>query len=131
MTKNNQGGFTLIESIFIIALMVGLAFVVYHFGWGTSGEAEVEALQTDIKTMQTAVGAYILKSNGLYPTNDSKLPEAGEYKLIMWDSSFASGGQRLSFYPDFIKRLPRHWNEGVWRIDSGGRVLATTDPEGY
>ena len=131
MTKNNQGGFTLIESVFIIAIMVGLAFVVYHFGWGTSGEAGVEALETDINTMQTAVGAYILKSNGLYPTNDSKLPEVGEYKLIMWDSNFASGRQRLSFYPDFIKRLPKHWNEGVWRIDSVGRISVDINPEDY
>ena len=131
MIKNSQGGFTLIESIIIIALMMGLGFVVYHFGWGTSDKAGAKALETDIKTMEVALFAYVTNSNGLYPTADSELPKKGEYKLIIWETRFTSNARQLSFYPDFIKKLPKHWNEGVWRIDSVGRISVTSNPEDY
>ena len=131
MIKNSQGGFSLIESIFIIAIFVGLAFVVYHFGWGTSDKAGAEALGTDIKTMEVALFAYVTNSNGLYPTDNGKLPKAGEYKLIIWDTGFTSNARQLSFHPDFIKKLPRHWNEGIWRIDSVGRISVTMNPGDY
>jgi type II secretory pathway pseudopilin PulG len=131
LRKNNQGGFTLIESFLIIVIAVVLVFVVYHFGWGTAGKAGAGRLETDVRTIEKAVGAYILKSNGLYPTDDSKRPNSEESKLIIWDASFGSGGTTLSFYPDFITRLPKHWNEGVWRIDNLGKVLVTINPEEY
>ena len=131
MIKNKQGGFTLIESILVMALAVGLIFVVYHFGWGTQSKAGARALETDIKTIEQAVGAYILKSNGLYPTDDGKRPATGTYKLILWDASFKSGAMTLSFYPDFVNKLPRHWNEGIWRIDFVGKVTADINPKDY
>ncbi len=131
MRRNNQGGFTLIESILVIVVAVVLVFAVYHFGWGTRGLASGKALATDVQTIEKVVGAYILSSNGLYPTDDGKRPGSGEYKLIIWDASFTAGSKQLSFYPDFIKKLPRHWNEGAWRINSLGRVSVTINPEDY
>ncbi len=131
MRKKTQVGFTLVESILIIGLIVVLGFTIYHFGWGTTGKAGAELLQTDIQTIEKAVGAYILNSNGLYPTDDGKRPEREEYKLIIWDSSFTASGKQLAFYPDFINKLPRHWNEGVWRIDSIGKVSVTINPDDY
>ncbi len=131
LRKNNQGGFSLIESILVITIAVGLIFVVYHFGWGATGQAGAKTREADIRTLQIAVGAYILNSNGLYPTDDSKLPGNGEHKLIMWDASFGAGGKQLSFYPDFIKRLPKHWNEGVWWIDNAGKVSADVASKDY
>jgi type II secretory pathway pseudopilin PulG len=129
--RGNQGGFTLIESILSIILLVGLVFVVYHFGWGTTSKAGATLRENDIKTIEQAVGAYILNSNGLYPTDDGKRPEGGENKLIIWDASFTASRKQLSFYPDFLNKLPRHWNEGVWWIDSLGKVSVTVNPEDY
>ena len=131
MRRDNQGGFGLIESILIIVLIVALGFVIYHFGWGTAGTAGAKLLETDVLTIEQAVGGYILKSNGNYPTDDGKRPGSGQDELLMWDASFTAGGKPLSFYPDFIKRLPRHWNEGVWWINSLGRVSVTMNPEDY
>ncbi len=131
MRKNKQAGFTLVESVLVIAVAAAVIFAAYHFGWGVTGKAGERALEGDLQTIQKAVGAYLLNSNGLYPTDDGKLPEAGENKWIIWDTSFARSGNRLSFSPDFISRLPRHWNEGVWRIDSTGKVFVALVPGDY
>ncbi len=131
MRKNNQGGFTLIESILVIVVAIVLVFSVYYFGWGTRGQAGERALAGDVQTIEKVVGAYILSSNGLYPTDDGKRPGSGEHKLIIWDASFTASGKQLSFYPDFIEKLPRHWNEGAWRIDNLGRVSVTINSEDY
>ncbi|MFC1893593.1 type II secretion system protein [Chloroflexota bacterium] len=131
MRKNKQAGFTLFESIIVIGVAAAIIFAAYHFGWGVTGQAGEKALEADLKTMQKAVGAYLLSSNGLYPTDDGELPEPGEHKWIIWEASFVHGITRLSFSPDYISRLPRHWNEGVWWIDSGGKVSVALDPDEY
>ena len=123
LRKKNQGGFTLVESILIVAIMVALGFVAYHFGWGSQEKARETIADNDIKTVQTAVSAFALNSNGQFPTDDGKLPIQGQDKLIMWDASFTSSGEQFIFYPDFIKRLPKSWNKGVWRIDRNGKVF--------
>ena len=117
LRKNNEGGFTLVESILIIVIAAALVFVAYHFGWGSQEKARETVTENDIKTVQTAVSAFALQSSGRYPTDDGKLPAKGEDKLIMWDASFTISGREFIFYPDFIKRLPKSWNKGVWRID--------------
>lgn len=131
LLKNSRGGFTLIESIIVIAVLAAVVFAVYYLAWGTPGKAQERALERDTRTMQTMVGAYLLSSNGLYPTADSKLPEREEYKLIIWEASFTTSRKQFYFYPDFIKELPKHWDEGVWRIDSAGKILVTISPEDY
>jgi len=129
--KNNHGGFTLVESILVIAVMVAAVFAIYYFGWATKGKAGEQALAQDVDTMQKAIGMYLLESNGLYPTDNGQLPDAGKHKLIVWGASFTSGGGTLSFYPDIVKRLPKHWDEGIWRIDSSGEVSASINPGDY
>ena len=131
MRKNKQGGFTLIESIIVIVLAVGVVFVAYHFGWGARSEAGEKRLGTDVRTIEQAVGAYILKSNGLYPTDDGKRPQYEHPKFIMWDASFTAGNKTYAFHPDFIKRNPRHWNEGIWRVDRMARVSVDINPKEY
>lgn len=123
LRKKKQGGFTLVESILIVAIAVALVFVAYHFGWGSQEKARETIGENDIKTVQTAVAAFVLNSSGLFPTDDGKLPPQGEEKLIIWDASFTSSGEQFAFYPDFIKRLPKSWNEGVWWVDSAGKVV--------
>ncbi len=131
MSKNNQGGFSLIESILIVIVMVALGFTIYHFGWGARGEAGVTALETHLDILQKAMNLYVFDSNGLYPTDDGTLPDDGEYKSITWDAGVTTGGQRLLFYPDYVKRRPKRWDQGVWRIDSIGKISVTINPEDY
>ena len=131
LSKKNQGGFGLIESIIVIVLAVVIVFAIYHFGWGARESAGETALQAHVDIMQKAVDLYMFDSRGRYPTEDGKLPADGQYKLIMWDASFTYSGQELVFYPNYTKRKPQYWDEPVWRLDSNGKVSAIIDPKGY
>ena len=124
--KNNQSGFTLVESILVIVIAAALVFAAYHFGWGSQETARETVTLNDIKTVQTAVGAFALQSNR-FPTDDGKLPTEGEHKLLIWHASFTISGREFVFYPDFIKRLPKTWNKGVWQIDSRGNVFVPSE----
>jgi hypothetical protein len=114
-----------------------LALIIVTFGCG--GEAAVpapltsaraSALETDLVTVKAAVDAYVIQS-GRAPTSDGQLPVAGEYTPIDFFASFQQYGNTLSFYPDFIMELPRHYDEGVWRIDSEIRVSVAVAPVNY
>ena len=88
-------------------------------------------LETDINTVDTAVGQYIL-GHGKPPTADGRFPPEGEYALIDFGASFELNGKTWTFSPDFLKKLPKHHDEGVWRIDSKSRVSVDMQPEaGY
>lgn len=71
-----------------------------------------------MRALQNAVGDYMIQSNKA-PTVDGKIPLSGEYALIDFYASFTQGLKTFTFYPDFLEKLPRHHDEGVWRIDSG------------
>jgi hypothetical protein len=115
----------------MIAIAVAIVFAIYHFGWASREPAGVAALETHLDNVQKAVDLYMFDSNGRYPTDDSKLPGKGQYKLIMWSASFNYGGQVLAFYPDYLKMKPKYWEQGVWRIDSLGIVSADVNPADY
>ncbi len=128
MRRNNQGGFGLVESILVVVLMVAVGFTIYQFAWkGPETARETVVTENDIKTMQTAVTAFALDSRGLFPTDDGKLPAGEEYKLIVWYASFTVSGKEVAFYPDFIQRLPKSWDQGIWRINSGGSVSVASE----
>ena len=129
--SRKQGGFSLVESIIIIALAVVVVFLIYNFGWASREPAGETALQTHTDTLQKAVDLFFYDSNGRYPTVDGKLPKPGESKLIIWDASLVTGGKELLFFPNYVKRKPGHWDEGIWRIDSVGKVYADIDPKEY
>ena len=78
-------------------------------------------LATDLRTVKAAVDAYVLQS-GTVPTMDGKLPPADGYALIDFHASFIDNGDTASLYPDIMLELPRHSDEGVWRIDSAMQV---------
>ena len=130
-------GFTLVESIIIVAVFVAIGFTIYYLGWGAREKAGGQALAQDIKTTQNAVADYLFDSylathKGQYPTDDGTLPGSGESKLIFWDASFISDNTPVYFKEYFGKdRLPRHWDEGVWRIDGLGDVTVDIDPDEY
>ncbi len=131
MKSNKQSGFSLFESIIIICLAVAVVFLIYHFGWAAREPAGETALQTHVVIIQKAVNLYLFDSNGRYPTDDGKLPESGESKVIVWDASVVTRGEQLSFFPNYVKRKPSRWDEGVWLIDSEGKVYTDIDPKEY
>jgi hypothetical protein len=131
LKRGSQGGFGLIESIFIVVIAVAVIFAIYHFGWASREPAGETALNTHLVNVQKATDLYLFDSNGRYPTVDGKLPEEGQTKLIFWDASFSYGGKRLAFYPDYLKMKPKYWDHGVWRIDSKGIVSVDVDPKEY
>ena len=129
--RSRQSGFTLVESIIIVAVAVAIVIAIWQLGWGAREPAGETSLETHIDKIQSSVNLYLFDSNGRYPTYDGELPPEGEYTAINWDASFSHSGQRLSFYPNYVERKPKYWNQGVWRIDSVGKVSVNINPEEY
>jgi hypothetical protein len=122
-------------------LLVWLFFLVLISGmiWGgcggatpqeQAGSARKAALETDLRLVKDAVDAYFAFS-GTVPTEDSRLPPAGEYAPIDFDASYTQDGNTMSLYPDFLIVLPRHHDEGIWRISRGMQVSVDIDPDKY
>ena len=120
----------------LLVLLLGLGLVGCGGSYGEPSptgplaSARSSALQTDLSLVQSAVDAYVLQSLRM-PTSDGKLPTAGEYAPIDFFTSFTQDGGSMSLYPDFIIELPRHHDEGVWRIDSAMRVSVAIAPGDY
>jgi competence protein ComGC len=132
VVKNKrQDGFTLVESILVVAAAVLVVVAIWYFGWRVEEPAGRTALNDHLNAIQKQVTLYVFDSNGKYPTVDDKLPEAGETEPIYWEASFSISGRSYSFCPDYIEVKPKHWEEGVWRIDSTGKVIADIDPDEY
>ena len=128
--KDKQLGFSFFELVVALFVIIILVAVVILATQGFFSGARKAAWETELSVMNTAVDAYMIHSFKA-PTADGKLPLPGEYALIDFDASFPQDGQTLTFYPDFIKKLPRHWDEGVWRIDSASRLSIDMDLEEY
>lgn len=118
--------------LFVIVLVSGM--ILGGCGGATpqeqAGSARKAALETDLRLVKDAVDAYFAFS-GTVPTEDGRLPSAGGYAPIDFDASYAQGGNTMSLYPDFLIKLPRHHDEGIWRINSGMQVSVDIEPDKY
>jgi len=130
--RKKQGGFTFMELMVALIIVIVLVAVVILVTRGFFGKARGSALDVDLHSVQTAVDAYGLQS-GEWPTADSSLPPKGQYALIDFyaSASFDNGGKTMIFYPHFITKLPRHWDEEVWRIDSAALVSVDIASDKY
>jgi len=128
--RQNQDGFSFLEIAIAVLIIVIVVAVVLLQVLGVFGGARGSAMETDVGSVKTAVDAYILEALEA-PTVDGKFPRAGEYALIDFHASFPAGGGTKSLYPDFLGKLPRHWDEGVWRIDSKAIVSVTIGGDEY
>jgi hypothetical protein len=122
----------------LVSLLV-LALVVVALGCSAGGEgpeprpvtaARGPALETDLRTVKAAVDAYIT-SCACMPTQTGVLPRAGEYAAIDFYASCGLCPQNETFYPHFLLELPKHWDEGVWLIDSTALVSVAMSPGDY
>ena len=129
--RNKQGGFTFLELMIALGMIIILVAVVILATQGFFSKAKESGLAVDLHSVKTAVDSYAIQSNE-WPTANSGLPSTGQYALIDFDASFVNDeGKTMSFYPHFISKLPRHWDEGVWRIDSAGLVSVDMASDKY
>ena len=130
--RKKQGGFTFMELMVALIIVIVLIAVVILVTRGFFSKARESALDVDLHSVKTAVDAYGLQS-GEWPTADGSLPATGQYALIDFyaSASFDNGAKTMSFYPHFISKLPRHWNEGVWRLDSAALVSVDIASDKY
>jgi type II secretory pathway pseudopilin PulG len=129
--RRGERGFTTMEvGIFLVIFLVLIVVVILSVSGVFSG-GRAAALDTDLHTVDTALQTYVLKSQGKVPTASGTLPGEGEYALIDFNASFTIAGKTWTFYPDCIKKLPKHHDEGVWRVDSSGIVSVDLAPEDY
>jgi type II secretory pathway pseudopilin PulG len=119
--RKNQGGFTFMELMIALIIVIVLVAVVILVSRGFFTKAKGSALDVDLHSVKTAVDAYVLQANE-WPTADGSLPAKGQYTPIDFNASFEKDGKTMSFYPHFISNLPRHSDEGVWRLDSAALV---------
>jgi len=128
--RRRQSGFSLFEmlvAMFVIMILVAVVILLASGFFSKAGEA---AWETDLRIMKSAVDAYAIQALE-FPTEDGKLPISGEYALIDFDATFMRDNQTLSFYPHFISKYPKHWDEGVWRLNSAAQVSIDMDEEEY
>jgi len=128
--KDREGGFSLLELSIAMLIIVILVAMIILMATGFFGEARKSGLKSDLHSVKTAVDTYMIDSLSP-PTAGGSLPPPGESAPIDFDASFTQGGKPLAFYPDYIEKLPKHHDEGVWRIDSRGSVSVDMDPEEY
>jgi type II secretory pathway pseudopilin PulG len=130
--RNKQGGFTFVELMIAMLIFIILIAVVILVTQGFFSKARESALDVDLHSVKTAVDTYAIQS-GKWPTANSSLPPSGQYAPIDFNASFDNGGKIMSFYPHFINKLPRHWDDEpkVWRIDSAALVSIDMDRDKY
>jgi len=128
--RRRESGFTLMELIIVFLVVAILAVVLVLLATGVFGGAHKSAMATDLHTVGIAVDDYYLQSLGKSPTVDGSLPPEGQYSLIDFNASFIDGAKTY-YFKDLLKKLPRHYNEGVWRIDSKMDVSVDMDPKEY
>jgi len=128
--RNKQGGFSFVELVIAMLIIIILVAVVILVTQGFFSKARESALDADLHSVQTAVGTYAIQS-GKWPTANGSLPPTGQYAMIDFNASFDRDGKTMIFYPHFISSLPRHFDEGVWRIDSAALVSVDIDRDKY
>lgn len=124
--RNKQSGFTFMElmaALIVVMILVAVVILATH---GLYSKSRGTTMSVDIHTVQSAVDAYMSQSLKA-PTETGALPPAGEYTLIDFSATFA----QEKFYPDFLAKLPRHWDESVWRLDSAAGVSVDMAPDEY
>jgi type II secretory pathway pseudopilin PulG len=135
--RNKESGFTFMElmaALIVVIILVAVVILVTH---GFFTKARSSSLDVDLHDIQTSVSSYataasIATGRAMWPTSDAGLPLEGQSAPIDFYASFVDeNGKVVSFYPHFISKLPRHWDEGVWLIDSAALVSVNMPRDEY
>lgn len=105
--------FTLIELIVVIVILGILAAIVVPNISNWKNEAEITAVNSNQRNLQTSVDMYSLENFGIYPVETP---------------SFAGVSSPLDFrklYPDYLRNLPKTEGYKYW-VDYQGKVWYST-----
>lgn len=127
----SERGFSLMELIGVLVILIIVVVVIMMQVSGAFSGSRAASMDSDIHTVETALDQYVLKSMGKVPTVSGNLPADGEYAPLDFNAGFTIGTQTWYFHPDCVKRLPRHHDEGVWRVDHKGVVSVDMDSGEY
>jgi competence protein ComGC len=127
--RNKQGGFSFVELVIALLIVIILIAVVILVTQGFFSKARESALDVDLHSVKTAVDTYAIQS-GKWPTATGNLPLSGNVTIDFY-ASFDNGVKIMSFYPHFISKLPRHYDEDVWKIDSAALVSVVIPRDKY
>ena len=105
--------FNIIELVAVIAIIGIITAIVIPNISNMRGEANIAAINSDVRNIQTAVDMYSMENRGNYPTLNKPTeftPEPIDFTLL---------------HPDHLRSLPR--NEGLkYWIDFTGKVWVST-----
>lgn len=101
-----QKSFTLIELIVVIVVIGILTAIVVPNVSSMKQEAEIAAVQSNAKNLQTAIDMYMLENHGLTPTEG--IPEFGAAAPLNFNL----------LHPDFVRSLPETKGYNYWVDDS-------------
>jgi general secretion pathway protein G len=104
--RSGQKGFTLIELLVVIAVLAVLAGIVIFNVSGVAGRGQTQACNTDSKSVQTAVDAYVSDHPG--------------------DGSYASAGKVVVsvLVPAYLHTAPTSCTKG-FAIDANNTVTGS------
>jgi prepilin-type N-terminal cleavage/methylation domain-containing protein len=108
--RRGEGGFTLIELLVVIAILAILAFIVIFNVTGVTNRGNSAACQTDVKTAQTAVDAF-LNDNGTTVPVGTVFPGATAPASILDTAEAGTTAPTNTFWknlvPNYIHSVPK------------------------
>jgi len=117
-----------LSALLVVTILVAVVGVIVYFFYTSSRTISMEG---DLKEVRAAVSVFVTESSE-WPTANGKLPVAGGYAPINFSAGFTDNtGKTVRFYPHFLKDLPRHFSEEVWRIDSSGNIWVDMESGKY
>ncbi len=126
MLKRDNRGFSimgLLWTLLAITAFVAVVGVIVYFFYTSSRTTSMEG---DLKEVRAAVTTFVGESSEAgtpkWPTENGRLPPAGDYYPIDFSASFTDNTGNTVKLHDFLDEMPQHWTLGVWRIDSKGDV---------
>ena len=136
LRMSNQRGFSimgLLSALLVFTILLAVVGGIVYFFYNAS---RTTSMAGDLKEVRAAVAVFVTESSEVgtptWPTENGRLPSAGGYSLIDFTTGFTDNtGRPVRLYPHFLKELPRHWGEDVWRIDSRGAVSVDLEPGEY
>ena len=105
--------FTLVELIVVLVIIAIIATIVIPNISGLQGEANLTAIRSNMRNVQTAVDMYTLDNHGVYPTLEQPTPLTPE------------GIDFNKLYPNYLRDLPQTIGVKYW-VDFNGKVWAAT-----
>jgi type II secretory pathway pseudopilin PulG len=130
--RNRQGGFSFMELMIALIIFIVAVALIILATQGFFTRAKGTTMGVDIHSVKSGVDNYAIQSGGQFPTTTGLLPPQGRTAEIDFTAYFIDrDGKKWTFYPQFITKLPRHWAEGVWLIDSAALVSVNMNPDDY